>query len=80
MEIKFNIKDNANTEAKVLEFALSKGYTLLVFDPDTQSYIPNPETPKDYSERILKREFLEPWVIKKARIKYDDEYNSLIGD
>ncbi len=79
MKLQFTIKDNATTDEKVLAYAEAKGYKIFIRDAEG-ILIPNPEPAKDYVERILKREFLEPWVTKKATEAYRAEYDNLIGD
>lgn len=79
MKIEFNIRDNATTNAKILAYAKAKGYELFIRDAEN-NLIPNPEAALDYAKRILKREFLEPWVTKKATEAYQAEYDNLIGD
>lgn len=78
MRIDFNIRDNETTNEKVLAFAKANGYEDLI--RQGEELIQNPEPPKAYAERVLKRIFLEPWVVERAQDKFRAEYNSLMGD
>lgn len=77
MKYQFNVKDQKDTEV-LNAFCDCYGYKSVIIT--SEGAIPNPESKKDFAERMLKEIFIDPYVSVRRNQAAHNEGENAKGD